>query len=133
MTRSIVVFSTKLGKKTKINTNAADWGEFKEELVKKGIFNAGTMKAIDKDSRQSLEIASASIYDGMTVYLLPTKNESGVDISEDDFEEFVEKLNNLVDEFRESLNEAADDVKDNADNSELMNDALDIADELRRV
>ena len=133
MTQSIVVFSTKLGKKTKITTNAANWGEFKGELVEKGIFNAGTMKAIDKDSRQSLEIASASIYDGMTVYLLPTKNDSGVDISEDDFEEFVEKLNNLVDEFRESLNDAADDVKDNADNGELMNDAMDIADELRRV
>lgn len=131
MTQTISVFSTKLNKKTKVITDATSWGELKEELVAKGVYNSGTMKAIDRDSRQSLELSSASVYDGMTIFLLPTKNDSGADIGEEAFDEFVEKLNELIEEFRESMEEAAEDVRDNSDIEELRDEANSLANELR--
>ena len=131
MAQTVTVFSTKLNKKTKITTSATTWGELQAELVTKGIYNASSMKAVDRATRMSFEAPSGEITDGMTIFLLPTKNDSGVDISEEQFEEFVQKMHEMVDEFHDSITEAADEVLENSDNEELMDDANDLARELR--
>ena len=131
MAQTVTVFSTKLNKKTKITTSATTWGELQAELVTKGIYNASSMKAVDRATRMSFEAPSGEITDGMTIFLLPTKNDSGVDVSEEQFEEFVQKMHDMVDEFHDSITEAADEVLENSDNEELMDDANDLARELR--
>ena len=131
MAQTVTVFSTKLNKKTKITTSATTWGELQAELVTKGIYNASSMKAVDRATRMSFEAPSGEITDGMTIFLLPTKNDSGVDVSEEQFEEFVQKMHEMVDEFHDSITEAADEVLENSDNEELMDDANDLARELR--
>ena len=89
------------------------------------------MKAVDRATRMSFEAPSGEITDGMTIFLLPTKNDSGVDVSEEQFEEFVQKMHDMVDEFHDSITEAADEVLENSDNEELMEDADDLVRELR--
>lgn len=131
MAQTVTVFSTKLNKKIKITTSATTWGELQAELVTKGIYSDSSMKAVDRATRMSFDAPSGEITDGMTIFLLPTKNNSGVDISEEQFEEFIEKMHQMVDEFHESITEAADEVLENSDNEELMDEANDLTRELR--
>lgn len=131
MAQTVTVFSTKLNKKTKITTSATTWGELQAELVAKGIYNASSMKAVDRATRMSFEAPSGEITDGMTIFLLPTKNDSGIDIPEEAFEEFIDKLHNMVDEFHDTITEAADEVMEYSDTAELRDEANDLQDELR--
>lgn len=127
--KTVKVASTKLGKKTTISTTASAWGELRPVLVEKGWFNASTMKAILLPDKVTLEHDEAVLPDGnFNIVIVPTKNDSGNDISEEEFNDFVEQMNELIDEFREKFNEHADNI---SDSEGLMDEANDIEDEMR--
>lgn len=119
---TIKIYSSKLGTTTTVTTSASTWGEFEKELVKKNLYNSNSMKAVDRESQTSLELPTAKIVDGMTVFLLPTKNDSGA-ISPEAIKEFVETVLDFIDALRDDVEDAAADLEIKTETDELREEA----------
>ena len=118
---TIKIYSSKLGTTTTVNTNST-WGELEKELVKKGLYNVNSMKAVDRESQTSLELPTARITDNMTVFLLPTKNDSGA-LSNAAVAEFVETVLEFIEVLKEDVEDAAADLNIKSETQELAEEA----------
>ena len=83
--RSVLVYSTVGQTKKEIQTNAANWSQLKAALLDHGVGTQG-MKAVIGESQVSLDLDEAKIpTEGFTLFLVPSKVESGYYDSDGDW------------------------------------------------
>lgn len=122
--RNVKVFSTKLNKTTVLQTSATNWGELSTYLTSKGLFNPGGMKAVERDSKATLEHKEAILPDGdFTLVLIPTKNESGGFIDADEFGEWLD----------ERFNELKEDIAAYLEENEVTDEEASLAAEAKEL
>jgi len=112
MSNKIKIYSSKAGVTKTLTTDATTWDELKEELINKDWYNPMSMKAIDRADKKSLDSGDIAITDGMTIFLLPTKNDSGIEVTEEMLDEFVEELHDKIDQMVEEFKNGVADSED---------------------
>lgn len=106
--RVITIFSTKGKNKTKITTDATNWGQLKELIIGEG-YDLANLAAVENKRRSTLENVQAELPEGdFTVFLRPVKTKSGLAVPEDASRS---DLKDIITEFGTPLKEFLKTVK----------------------
>lgn len=102
MTRNITVYSTTAGKKVTINTDAATWGELKNDPNVRDLL-VDNMTGAVKETRVTLSDDGAKLPEGpCTIYLLQSKTKAG--LSKEELREIIiEKIQDAVEDIADEI------------------------------